>query len=53
MIKKYPVAFPKSMMVKYEPDLDDLILSLLEKDSGFRLGSEQLETEVLKHDYFS
>ena len=39
-IKKYPVAFPRSIAVKYEPALYDCIMLLTEKDPSFRLGSE-------------
>lgn len=32
LIKDYPPIFPRSMMFKYVPDLNDCILQLLEKD---------------------
>ena len=50
-IKKYPVNFP------VEPtnldDLQDLITHLLIKDPLQRLGSDQMEQEILEHPYFS
>ena len=50
-IKKYPVLYPP------EPkDLDvmqDLITNLLIKDPLQRLGSDQMEQEILEHPYFN
>jgi len=52
LIEKFPAAFPRSMLIKYEPTLNDCIQQLLEKDPQSRLGSQRLEAEVLEHDYF-
>jgi hypothetical protein len=53
LIKQYPVVFPRSTMFKFEPDLNDCIQQLLEKDPIQRLGSESCELEILQHVYFS
>lgn len=52
LIMKYPPAFPRTMLVKHEPQLNDCILMLLGKEPENRLGSDDCETEVLEHDYF-
>ena len=53
LIKEYPPIYPRSMMVKHLPDLNDCVMQLLEKDHSQRLGSESFELEVLNHDFFT
>lgn len=50
LILKYPVYFPEERPIS--PELEQLILDLLGKDWGQRLGSERFETEILEHAFF-
>jgi serine/threonine protein kinase len=52
LIKSYPVQFPRSMMIKFDADLNDTLSELLEKDHTQRLGSEKCEAEILESYYF-
>ena len=52
LIKKFPPVFPKSMFIKFRPELNDCIENLLEKDPKVRLGCDESEPEILEHGFF-
>lgn len=52
-IKSYPPVFPKSFSIKYRPELNELVEALLDKDPKARMGSDNLEAEVLEDVFFA